>query len=301
MNFSPEGFKDNKDLSLSMINNAMLNNLTLEARVKLCDTHHNLILDLDGIDAIIPKNECVLGIETGKTRDIAIISRVGKDVCFKVIDISEKNGKPLIILSRKKAQEEALNYILNNLKPGDIIDAKITHQENFGVFVDIGCGVTSLIGIENISISRISHPRERFNDGNLIKAVISSIDKTLSRINLSHRELLGTWAENTQNFEPCTTVSGIVRSVEEYGIFVELSPNLSGLAEFKEDVKVGDLVSVYIKSIIPEKMKIKLLLIDTLDKDNIKPSINYFLTSGNIKEWVYTPKECTSKFIATHF
>ena len=66
-------------------------------------------------------------------------------------------------------------------------------------------------------------------------------------------------------FSAGETVAGIVRSVEPYGIFVELTPNLAGLAEVKEGVIPGQQASVYIKSILPARMKIKLIIIDTFD------------------------------------
>ena len=66
------------------------------------------------------------------------------------------------------------------------------------------------------------------------------------RISLSHKELLGTWKENADRFHVGETVSGIVRSVESYGVFIELSPNLAGLAEPREGVEVGNLSLIHI-------------------------------------------------------
>ena len=104
-------------------------------------------------------------------------------------------------------------------------------------------------------------------------------------------------------------MSGIVRSIENYGVFVELSPNLAGLAELREDKRafkelmVGDRVSVYIKSIIPEKMKIKLVLIDiTAEAQSTKP-IQYFVDIDKIEHmdiWQYSPDYCT-KTVETVF
>ena len=78
----------------------------------------------------------------------------------------------------------------------------------------------------------------------------------LNRISLSHKELLGTWEENAAFFNAGDTVEGIVRGIEPYGVFVELTPNLSGLSEPRDGLREGERVCVYIKSIIPEKMKI---------------------------------------------
>ena len=59
-------------------------------------------------------------------------------------------------------------------------------------------------------------------------------------------------------------MQGIVRGVMDYGCFVELAPNLSGLTDRREDLQEGDGVSVTIRSIRPERMKIKLQVIEVL-------------------------------------
>ena len=163
------------------------------------------------------------------------------------------------MLSRRAAQQECVKEFLLQLNAGDIVDAKVTHLEHFGAFVDIGCGVVSLLSIDCISVSRITHPHDRFSVGDNIKAVIKSVDPESGRIYVTHKELLGTWEENAANFAVGQTVAGIVRSVEDYGIFVELTPNLAGLAEYKEGVSVGQTAAVYIKNMVKERMKIKLV------------------------------------------
>ena len=264
--------------------------IILEANVIMCDSEHNLVVDLGCMRGIIKREEGAIGIKEGITRDIALISRVGRSVCFVVkgFDIDSR-GKKYAVLSRKEAQQRCLDYILNNKVPGDIIDARITHLESFGAFCDIGCGNVALLPIDAISVSRISHPQDRFFVGDKIKVIIKCIDRD-NKITLSHKELLGSWNQNVQNFSQGETVSGIVRSVEEYGIFVELTPNLAGLAEPKENVLVGQTVSVYIKSIIPEKMKIKLIIIDSFDT-LYDVTYNYFYEGEHIDEFSYSPPE----------
>ena len=190
---------------------------------------------------------------------------------------------------------------MENLLPGDVICARVTHLEPFGAFVDIGCGVPSLIGIENISVSRIPHPDQRFRVGQAIFAVVQELDPKLGRVYLTHRELLGTWAENAARFQAGMTVPGIVRGLKEYGAFVELTPNLSGLAERKNGLREGDRVSVYIKAILPERMKIKLLAIDTLPPLNVPAPLEYFLTQGQIEKWKYAPEGCVKVGAETIF
>ena len=303
-NYAPEGTrledKQNKSLtgSLTGLRTARDTGTIVEGVVVSCDQEHNLIVELGEGYGVIPRTECAIGIESGETRDIAILSRVGKPVCFVVTDIDGEH----ISLSRRLAQERALAWLLANLRPGDVIPACVTHLEPFGAFVDVGCGVVSFIGIENISVSRIFHPRERFSCGQMIRAAVLGTDPAARRIHLTHRELLGTWAQNAALFHAGETVRGIVRSLEPYGIFIELAPNLSGLAERRAGLREGDHVSVYIKSILPERMKVKLNVIDTLRRPcGPPPAPRYFIPDGHIDQWIYTPPCCKSKYIATDF
>lgn len=280
--------------SLKGLEKARIEGKILEGVVDKCDSEtYTLHLDLNGIHAIIERDESCYGEEI---KDIAIITRVGKSVAFKVMQIiTDEKGKPLAILSRKEAQRECVNNYLMDLIPGDIIPAKITHFESFGAFVDVGCGVNSLISIDSISVSRISNPSERFSLREEISVIVKGVDYDTSRIYLSTKELFGTWEENASKFAQGQTVSGIIRSIESYGIFVELSPNLAGLAELKDGVKIGEKCAVYIKSIMPEKMKIKLVIIDTYeDKSKDKPK-EYFIDTravSHIDYFKYSPDSC---------
>ena len=109
----------------------------------------------------------------------------------------------------------------------------------------------------------------------------------MGRLNLTHRELLGTWSQNAARFSVGETVVGIVRSVKDYGVFIELTPNLSGLAEYRGDLLPGDRVSVYIKAIVPERQKVKLIVIRTLPRDRSVPPLEYFQTEGSVSRWRY--------------
>ena len=302
--YLPEGFRlhipENRWVNTpAAMDQAAEEEQILEGIVTRCDCAHNLVVDCNGITGLIPRSEAALGLSSGRTREIALLSRVGKPVCFQVI--GEGDGQYLF--SRARVQQKALNYLMENLLPGDVICARVTHLEPFGAFVDIGCGLTSLVGIEHISVSRIAHPAERFYPGQWIHVAVRGVDPSMGRVHLTHRELLGTWLENARRFSPGETVSGVVRGNEDYGVFVELSPNLSGLAERKEGVASGDGVSVYIKSILPEKMKIKLILIDKLEKTPstlIRPE-DYQITQGRLQHFLYSPPGKEGRLTETVF
>ena len=285
--------------SLSGLERAMNEGRILEGMALLCDSSMRLHIDLYGMRGIIDKRDAVFCRKGEDIKDIALITRVGKPTCFKVLGFERIDGETVAVLSRRAAQEECLRYYLSSLMSGDIIPARVTHLESFGAFVDIGCGVSSLLSVDSISVSRISHPSDRLSVGDSIYTVIKSIDREHERFFVGMKELLGTWEENSASFEVGQTVSGIVRSIENYGVFVELAPNLAGLAELREDTrdgeiaKIGESVAVYIKSIIPDRMKIKLVLIDSYKGEASPSGIKYYIDcekSTHIDRWVYSPK-----------
>lgn len=315
--YEPEGYLThseaarNRELCATVagLEYALIHDMILEAPVTLCDGNFNLHFNLGECRGVMYREDVMFCRDNEKIKDIAILTRVGKNTCFKVIGFEKINGRLTARLSRREAQRECFENYLIKLCPGDIIPAKVTHMENFGAFVDIGCGLVSLLSVDCISVSRISHPKDRLECGMNIMTVVKSIDYTTGKIYVTHRELLGTWEENAACFAPGQTVAGIIRSIEQYGIFIELAPNLAGLAEIRDGselhglIEVGQQAAVYIKSIIPERMKIKLVLID-IHKPTISISRpQYFIETDKIRHmdrWKYSP-DCSVRIIETVF
>jgi len=306
--YSPEGrlahtYQNSEYLSsLEELERAYRDGAILEARVILCDAYHNLHVNLGEYRGIIPKSEVLYSPSGEGVKDIAVITRVGKNARFVITGFEEDDDGIRVMLSRRLAQQMCYENYIDNLICGDVIDCNVTHMESFGVFCDIGCGIVALLPIDCISVSRIGHPSERFYAGQHIKCIVKNIERDTGRVTLTHKELLGTWEENAGLFSAGETACGIVRSVESYGIFVELTPNLAGLAEWCEGIEAGDSVAVYIKSIIPEKMKVKLVIVDICreSEDSGIRGKEYFFDGAHMDEWRYSPTGCR-KEIYTEF
>lgn len=301
MNYYPEGVNSSlckKFKTIESIKQAIASREIIEGKVVLCDNEHNLHIDLGVVKGIIPRNEGAFGILEGTTRDVALISRVNKMVCFRIMGLHrEENGEIVAILSRRNVQLDAMRA-LDSLEIGDVIEAKVTHLEGFGAFIDVGAGVNSLVPIDMLSVSRISNPSERVYCSQLIRVVLRKRED--DKLTFSLKELLGTWMENAKLFKVGETVMGVVRSVESYGVFIELMPNLAGLSEYSNDLTVGQRVSVYIKSIIPEKMKIKLVVVEAFDMEQKPSELVYFVEDRHLDCWNYSPENAT-KQIETKF
>lgn len=302
MKFYPEGQNEKLLRSFDTLEDvkiAMINRSVIESRVLLCDSDHNLHVDLGVIRGIIPREEGAIGIDDGSTRDIALISKVNKPVCFTVLGFQRDDfGNTTAILSRKAVQLLCKENFIDKLNEGDIIDARVTHLEKFGAFIDIGAGINALIPIDMLSVSRINHPRERLYEGENIKVVLRKREP--SKLTFSLKELLGTWQENADLYNAGETVMGTVRSIETYGVFVELMPNLAGLAEPCDYLFEGQRVAVYIKSVLPDKMKIKLVVVEAFEESEMAEDLTYFISEDHIDRFDYStpnaPKEISTVF-----
>ena len=262
--FIPEGWNtEDTILTKEKLVNAMQENIIMQGRVISCDNNYNLHIEAEsGLNAIIPREEVeAIYIDSlGYPKPNICINKVNKLVQFRVNEFIEDKT---VILSRKKVGIQAINWLKYELKPGDIVKGIVTNIRPFGAFVEIGGGVSGLLHIEDISIARIKNPNERLKIGQKIDVVVKLIDRINNRVDLSYKELLGTWEDNIKDIEEGSIISGIVRNKEKLGrgIFIELKPNLVGLAEPDEDLEYGQNINVYIKKIVPEKKKIKLVLV----------------------------------------
>ena len=283
--------------TLAGLERAMTDGVILEGVVTLCDADLRLHVDLGCAEGILEPNEAVYCRDGEVRKDIAVISRVGKPISFLILSMERAEGRMIAHLSRRLAQKRCVDAYRAHLRAGDLLEARVTHLEPFGAFLDIGCGVSSLLSVDCISVSRISHPRDRLSCGDRITVAVKSIDRESGRIYATLRELLGTWEQNAAAFSVGQTVTGIIRSVEEYGVFIELAPNLAGLAEPREEMgdlhaHVGRTAAVYIKSIVPDRMKVKLILIDVHCPTPPVKALPYFIslaTTHHLDRWTYSP------------
>lgn len=271
----------------------------LQSTALAFDTNRRLRFELDGLRGYMPYAECVDTAPGEEVKDIAVLTRVGRPTCFMITGVFQDEEGEAFMLSRAAAQRRCKREYLDTLESGSVIPCTVTHIENFGAFCDIGCGIAALLPIDCLSVSRISTPADRVQVGQQLLCAIKNRDAQ-GRIVLTLRELLGTWSENAACFAAGETVVGIVRSVEEYGVFIEIAPNLAGLAEADPSLRPGQAVSVYIKNILPDKMKIKLVVVNKNLGQPLRFEPHYFVTKGRISRWIYSTPQ-SRKQIETVF
>lgn len=234
--------------------------------VKEIDDSLNMIGVIgNNIKAIVPREEAssVVG-EDGFVEQKHIINKKGKiiQVCIKdIVKTVDKADTFEVILSKKILELKVRAWMYVHLKPKMKLKGIVVSTTEYAAFVDLGGGVTGILKLSEISDIMLQHASDVFKVGQRIEVVVKSFDKDTGRIELTYKELLGSFEEIVKELKENDIVDGVVRNRIKSGVFVELKPNLVGLAEHVNGIEYGQKVLVSIKRIIPEKKKIKLVII----------------------------------------
>lgn len=213
------------------------NNNTI-VKVKITDANKGgLMIRLHGIGGFLPVSQ--LSTEhyprvPGGDK-IKILERLKKYINnefeVKVLDVDMDEEK--LIVSEKAAWEESQSGIISALKLGDIVEGVVAAVTDFGVFVEFGENLEGLVHISEIAWQRIERPEDFVKVGDRIKAKIINIEG--SKIFLSMKALLkDPWENVDAKYRVGQRVSGKVLKVNPFGLFVELDPEIHGLAHVSE-------------------------------------------------------------------
>ncbi|MFH1225712.1 MAG: S1 RNA-binding domain-containing protein [bacterium] len=193
---------------------------------------------------------------------------IGQELEAKVITAEEKDEK--LIVSEKAAWEESQKDIIGGFKIGDAIEGEVTAITDFGVFVKFDNNLEGLVHISEIAWQRIDDPKEIIKVGQKVKAEIIGLEG--SKIFLSMKKLLvDPWKEVADKYQVGDIVSGKVLKANPFGLFVELDPDIHGLAHISEldtkpvsdpleIAKPGEIMKFKVLSIEPEHHRLGLSL-----------------------------------------
>lgn len=233
-----------------------------------------LIVRIEGVAGFLPVSQLspenyprVAGGE--KTRILEKLkSLVGMQLDVKIIDVNEEADK--LIVSEKAVWETKQESVIAKYKTGDVVEGDVTAVTDFGAFVRFDQNLEGLVHISEIAWQRIDHPRDVLKAGDHVRAEIINIEG--SKIFLSMKKLVeDPWKKVGERFKVGQLVRGRVLKINPFGLFVELDPDIHGLAHISElsnkpvkDVnevaRVGDEFDFRIVSIDPENHRLGLSL-----------------------------------------
>jgi small subunit ribosomal protein S1 len=197
---------------------------------------------------------------------------VGEKFTFKISEYDEWGSN--LVLSRRQLLEEERERLQadlkERLKPGDVLEGRVTKLMDFGAFVEIG-GAEGLIPISQLSWGRVENVGEVVSEGETVKVSVLDIDWDRGRISLSLKEAQGNpWDGVSAKYVVGTKVAGRITKLMPFGAFVELEPGIEGLVHIsklgagrrlshpKEFVEEGQPVEVEIENIDLERRRISL-------------------------------------------
>ncbi len=169
-------------------------------------------------------------------------SYIGIKMNVRVIDVNENDEK--LIVSEKTVWEDAQKNVISKFTVGDVIEGEVTAVADFGAFVKFD-SLEGLVHISEIAWQRIDHPRDLLKIGQTVKAEIIGLEG--SKIFLSMKKLIeDPWANVQEKYKTGDTVKGTVLKVNPFGFFVELDPEIHGLAHVSElsDKPVADVTTI---------------------------------------------------------
>lgn len=259
------------NLNLVDINRAIENKIVLEGFVERVTADNSMIIRLNGeIRGIIPFYELYEQVEAFPHH------RVGTNIKFLVKEIiNRQNDAPLIILSPREYAVKLKEDLLREFNSGNeiIVSGIVQNVTDKMAFVDIGGGLIGALHIKEVCKVRLNDIREKITKLSEIQSIIKGLDSK-NRIQLSQIKLHGGFLQNIQELglHDGMTTRGIVRGNDPNGngVFVELAPNLVGLADFPRGfrVKYGQNVSVNVKKIEPHKEGVSLVILSIIGESS---------------------------------
>lgn len=171
---------------------------------------------------------------TGKIKHPSQVLSVGDIVETVILSIAV--DKKRLSLSIKQLDPNPWDLIAENYPLGAIIEGKIKNITDFGIFIGIDGGIDGLVHISDISwAKKIDHPSELYKKGDSVQAVILEIDKENERFSLGIKQLTpDPWDLIPEKYKQGTRVNGIVKSVTDFGVFVELEEGIEGLIHISQ-------------------------------------------------------------------
>ena len=196
---------------------------------------------------------------------------IGKTMKLKITEIDPNKNR--LILSHKdlveEEREEAFDKVASQLVVGDVIEGKVSRLTNFGAFIDVG-GVDGLVHISEISYKHVDKPSDVLKAGQDVKVKVIGIDNDRHRISLSIKQTEPSpFEQATADLNEGDIFEGEVKSLTNFGAFVEVADGIQGLVHVSEisnkhvdkpsDVlKVGQTVKVKVLNIDPSDRRISL-------------------------------------------
>ena len=247
------------------IMNSLQKGQVLEGNVKAI-TDFGVFIDLGGIDGLVH----ITDLSWGRINHPSEVVKLDQTISVAVLDFDE--AKKRISLGLKQLQPHPWENIDTKYPVGTRVTGKVVSLADYGAFIEIEKGIEGLIHISEMSWTQhIKHPSQVVSMGQMIDAVILSLDKENKKISLGMKQLEpDPWLSLLEKYPVGSRHNGVVRNLTNFGVFVELEEGVDGLVHISdlswtkkirhpgEVVKKGERLDVVILGIDVDQRRISL-------------------------------------------
>ncbi len=232
-------------------------------------TDYGAFIDLGGIDGLLH----ITDMSWGRVNHPGEILQTGQTVPVVILKYDQE--KQRVSLGMKQLHPNPWQEVQAKYQPGDRVRGKVVNIADYGAFIKLDEGIEGLIHVSEMSWSKkLKHPSKYIHIGDEVEAVVLEVNAESQRISLGLKQLTtNPWEELSKEFPLGTKVSGEVRSVTDFGIFIGVREGIDGLIhvsdfswtkrikdpkEIHDMFKKGDMVEAVVLDIDPENERLSL-------------------------------------------
>ena len=229
-------------------------------------TDFGVFLDLDGVDGLLH----ITDMTWKRIKHPSEMVHLGQKLEVMILSIDRDKGR--VALGLKQKEPNPWDEIEKRYPPGTRVKGKIVNLLPYGAFIEIEPGIEGLIHVSEMSwVKNITDPSEIVKKGDEVEAIVLSIQKEEGKISLGIKQTEhNPWDDVEKKYPVNTNVKAEIRSLTNYGAFVELEPGVEGLIHISdlswikkvshpsEVLRKGDSVDAVILSVDKESKKITL-------------------------------------------
>ena len=228
-------------------------------------TDYGAFVDLGGIDGLLH----ITDMAWKRVKHPSEIVNVGDEIKVKVLKFDRERTR--VSLGMKQLGEDPWVAIANRYPEGSKLSGRVTNLTDYGCFVEIQEGVEGLVHVSEMDwTNKNIHPSKVVSLGDTVEVLVLEIDEERRRISLGLKQCIANpWEEFAKNFNKGDKVSGKIKSITDFGIFIGLDGGIDGLVHLSDiswaggeeavrDYKKGDEIDAIVLQVDPERERISL-------------------------------------------
>jgi small subunit ribosomal protein S1 len=229
-------------------------------------TEYGAFVDLGGIDGLLH----ITDMSWGRITHPSEMFRVGDKI--EVVVLKYDREKQKVSLGIKQKTQDPWLAVADRYPTGTRVRGKVVSLTEYGAFVELEHGVEGLVHVSEMSwTQKVKHPSKMVAVGEIIDAIVLSVDPTAKRISLGMKQVKpNPWHTLGERYPVGSTVEGKIRTITDFGAFVGIEEGIDGLIHISDMswtkhvkhpgdmLKKGQTVKAVVLSIDPQKERISL-------------------------------------------